>query len=427
MSIRYNMDPISSLELFYGGEHHGVYRGDFVKNEKKRGLALPPPLREFLENFGYLSVNAGGLNAYQLFHPDDMGMIAMSDGQGGEVHIIVIGTLRAEKQGMENEEELFFIGVLPETPDFQMAMGQETEGGGMDWWPTGRALFGFLNNMFLSVLGKSCDSYVFERPSDVKAVLKKQGFDVSKAGYTGDWASVHFNDESGEFIITEFDEEAGFIKCVRVAALGTGGEDEAENLTAFTLDELEELFESEFFGNALHCDFGRCLEIQTEIVARLEKAGTDERETLKHYKLLGRCLWALERYDEADAQYARVIEIAERHAAENPKELADAYSALGSFYFDVGRAEESERLFDKELSLRRETTPGDCYNIGMIYADRAKRLEGDDSQLDRVIELCELALEEFKKDPRDSGCKYETARMQQIRGNARRRKKSLDK
>lgn len=427
MSIHYNMDPISSLELFYDGEHHGVYKGDFIKNEKKRGLVLPPMLHEFLERFGYLSVNAGGLHAYRIFHPDDMAMIALSDGNGGEVKIIVIGSLRVIKQGTENEEEAFLVGVRPDTPDFQMAMGQEGENGGMDWWPTGRTLFGFFNMMFLSILGKSCSSYIFEEPSDIKAVLKHHKFDVSQAQFTGDWATVHFNDESGEFIITEFDEESGSIKCVRVAALGSGGEEEAEKLTALSLDELEEVFAAEFYGNALHCDFERCLAIQTEIITRLEAAGTDEKEILGHYRLSGRCLAELKRIDEADAQYAKMMEIAERHGSEDPKELADAYSTLGNYYFDIGRVEESDRLFDKELSLRKESAPDDCYNIGMIYADRAKRMEGDDSRLERIIELCELALEEFQKDPRDSGCKYETARMQQIRGNARRRKKELDK
>lgn len=426
MSIQYNIDPISSLELFYDGEHHGVYRGDFIKNEKKRGLVLPPMLREFLEKFGYLSVNAGGANAYRLFHPDDMAMIALPDGNGGEVHIIVIGSLTVNKQGTE-DEELFFVGVLPETPDFETAMGQESENGGTDWWPTGRTLPGLLNLMFLSILGKSCNSYVFDEPSDIRAVLKHHDFDVSRAQYTGEWASVHFDEENREFIVTEFDEEQGFIKCVRVTALGSGGEAEAVNLNALSLGELEEIFAAEFYGNALNCDFGRCLEIQTEIIARLEAAGTDEKEMLNHYRLSGRCLGELNRLEEAEEQYSKMLEIAERHAAEDPKELADACTTLGNFYFDVGRIEESDKLFDKELELRRESTPDDCYHIGMIYADRAKRMEGNDGCLDRLIELCELALAEFAKDPRDSGCKYETARMQQIRGNARRRKKELDK
>lgn len=426
MSIQYNIDPITALELFYDGEHHGVYKGDFIKNEKKKGLVLPPMLREFLEKYGYLSVNAGGANSYRIFHPDDMAMIALPDGNGGEVHLIVIGTLHLDSRDGVGGEELFFIGVRPDTPDFQTAMGQESEGG-MDWWGTERTLSGLLTLMFMSILGKSCNSYVFDEPSDIKAVLKHHNFDVSQAKFTGDWAAVHFNDESGEFIITEFDEESGSIKCVRVAALGSGGEAEAENLTEFSLDELEEVFAAEFYGNALHCDFDRCLRIQTEIITRLEAAGTDETEMLGHYRLSGRCLCELKRIDEADTQYAKMLEIAERHAAENPKELADAYSTLGNFYFDIGRVEESDKLFDKELSLRKEADPDDCYNIGMVYADRAKRLESDDSRLDKIMELCELALEQFNKDPHDSGCKYEIARMQQIRGNARRRKKELDK
>lgn len=425
MGIQYNLDPISSLELFYDGEHHGVYIGDFIKNEKKRGLVLPPMLREFLEKFGYLSVNAGGSNAYKIFHPDDMAMIALPDGNGGEVHLIVIGTLNVDKRDGSGEDT-FFVGVRPDIPELQTAMGQESEDG-MEWWGTERTLSGLLNLLFLSILGKSCNSYVFDEPSDIKAVLKHHDFDVSRAEYSGEWATVHFDDESGEFIITEFDEESGSVKCVRVVVLGSGGEAEAVSLTALSLGELEEIFSAEFYSNALNCDFERCLEIQTEIITRLEAAGADEEKLFNSYKLSGRCLKELNRLEEAEEQYAKMLKIADYCAPEDPKMLADAYSTLGAFYFDTGRVEESEKLFDKELSFRRNTTPDDCYHIGMIYADRAKRMEGRDDCLDRLIELCELALAEFAKDPRDSGCKYETARVQQLRGNARRRKKELDR
>lgn len=425
--IHYNIDPIASLELFYDGEHHGVYKGDLIKNEKKKGLVLPSMLREFLERFGYLSVNEGGAQAYRIFHPDDMAQIAMPDGSGGEVHIIVIGTLRVNSKENENEEELFFIGTRPDTPDFQIAMGQEDENGDVSWWSGGYNLFALLNMMFLSILGKSCDSYVFDEASDIGAVLRHHGFDLSQARFTGDQAAVHFDDESGEFLITEFDIESGRLSCLRVAALDSGGEVEAEDFLAFSLEELGELFAAEFYGNALHCDFMRCAALQNEMITRLEDSGADEIELIGHYKLLGRCLSELKRYEEADVQYAKMLELAEKHASDNPDELANAYSTLCGYYFDIGKLDESDRMFDKELALRKEINPDDCYNIGMIYGDRAKRMEGDDSRLDRIIELCELALEQFQKDPHDSGCKYEIARMQQIRGNARRRKKKLSK
>lgn len=427
MAIMYNLDPITALDIFYDGEHHGVYRGDFIKNEKKHGLVLPQLLREFLERYGYLSVNEGGVSAYKLFHPDGMAQFSLHGENGEDIKLLVCGALIVPKKGAESElesnpeTELFYIGVRPDTPDLQMAMGQNSDDG-MDWWPTGRTLEGLLRMMFVSVIFKSCDSYVFEEKSEIAAVLKHHGADVSRMSYSGEWASVHFNDESGEFLVTEFDETNGeMIRLHAVQINSVGGAE--ENLAAFTVDELEELFGAEFYGNALHCDFERALRLQTEIISRLEAEGADELDMLIHYKLAGRCLWELKRLDEADIQYAKMMDIAERHASDDPKELADAYSALGNYYFDIGRVDESDQLFDRELSLRLEIDSGDCYKIGMVYADRAKRMDGDDSRLDKVIELCELALEQFNRNPRDSGCKYEIARMQQIRGNARRRKK----
>ena len=433
MAILYNLDPITALDIFYDGEHHGVYRGDFIKNEKKHGLVLPGLLREFLERYGYLSVNEGGVGAYKIFHPDDMAQFSLHGENGEDIRLLVCGALIVPKNGAESESEpgfdpeteLFYIGVRPDTPDLQMAMGQNS-GEGMDWWPTGRTLAGLLRLMFVSVIFKSCDSYVFEEKSEIAAVLKHHGADAAQMSYLGEWASVHFNDESGEFLVTEFDEaNGGLIRLHAVQMNSVGGTE--EDLAAFTVDELEELFSAEFYMNALHCDFERALRLQTEIISRLEAEGADEMDMLLHYKLAGRCLAELKRLDEADRQYAKMMDIAERHASDDPKELADAYSALGNYYFDIGRVDESDQLFDKELSLRLEIDSEDCYEIGMVYADRAKRMEGDDGCLDRLIELCELALEQFNKNPRDSGCKYEIARMQQLRGNARRRKKELAK
>lgn len=427
MAMLYNLDPITALDIFYEGQHHGVYKGDFIKNEKKHNLFLPPLLREFLEKFGYLSVNAGGIGAYRIFHPDDMAQFSLHGENGEDIKLLIFGTLTVTKKDAQSDDdtELFYIGVRPDTPDLQTAMGQSSEEG-MDWWGTGRTLEGLLRLMFISIICRSCDSYLFEEKSEILAVLKHHNADILQMNYRGEWASVHFNDESGEFLITEFNETNGEMIKVHAVRLGKVNGSE-EDLSAFTVDELEELFSSEFYMNSLHCDFEHALKLQTEIISRLEADSTDETEMLIHYQLSGRCLSELKRIDEADKQYARVLEIAERHASEDPEALANAYCAVGIFCFDTGKIEESDKLFDKELELRREIAPDDCYHIGMVYADRAKRLEGDDTRLDRLIELCELALAEFQKDPRDSGCKYETARMQQLRGNARRRKKELAK
>ncbi len=45
MAVLYNLNPLEAMSLFYDGEKRGVWNGDFIKNEKKRGLVLPPMLR----------------------------------------------------------------------------------------------------------------------------------------------------------------------------------------------------------------------------------------------------------------------------------------------------------------------------------------------------------------------------------------------
>lgn len=424
MSIQYDLDSISALELFYGGEYRGVYKGDFIKNEKKRGLILPPMLREFLEKFGYLSVNAGGMSAYRIFHPDDMAAITLPSDEG-EIHLIVIGSLRVIKQGTENEEEQYFIAVRPDTPDLQMAMGQESDDG-RDWWGTGRTLPSLLNIMFLSVLGKSCDTYVFDKSDEIGSVLARHGALLTRIRYAGDWASVHFDEQRREFLITEFDE-SGEICGLRVCPLNSGGEDGAKDLTAFSLGELEELFSSEFYGNAMHCDFSRALDILTEIIGRMEKSGAGETEFVRRFLLAGRCCWALGRLDEAEQWYGKGAEIAERHIAEDYKPVYDIYIAMANFFGDTGHPKKSAEMYDKAAAVIEKYDPGNCYDLGMIYRNRAMVLDADGGQPDEIIELCDKALELFQRDPRDSGCKYETARVRQLRGNARRRKKELGK
>ena len=49
MAVLYNIEPLKAMELYYDGEHNGVWNGDFIKAKKQSGLDIPAPLREFLE------------------------------------------------------------------------------------------------------------------------------------------------------------------------------------------------------------------------------------------------------------------------------------------------------------------------------------------------------------------------------------------
>lgn len=90
MSFKIDIDPLEALEIFYKGEKLGAWEGDFIKNEKKRGLKLPKLLKDFLANYGLLSVNSG-MN--QLWLPDKIDPdTAKVDGE--MCNVLIIGKFR---------------------------------------------------------------------------------------------------------------------------------------------------------------------------------------------------------------------------------------------------------------------------------------------------------------------------------------------
>lgn len=440
MAIQYNIAPLEAMKLFYDGEKRGVWNGDFIKNEKKRGLVLPPMLREFLENYAYLGINEGGDGAFKLFHPDGIGGVLLSDDEEGDIHLLVIGALNELWVAVRMDECDYLRIVFGEKSDdvnrmlTQLPQERGTEAaqpratGGTIWTPTENGtLEGIFTVMLCSQLFKSADSFVFENEIEIDAVLKKHGADRSKilpSDGNVQHISLCFDTESGAFLAVEFDGD-GNITMLHVVPRKTFEQRKAEKYATVSLEELNVLFDGEFYGNALHCDFDHALEIQLEIVKRLERSGADDSELYEHYRLAGRCCWSLKRPDEALEWYDKTGEIVERLG--DPEKRAEYYHTLANFYADNGQFEKSDEFYDKELDIFREISPDNVYKIGMNYLSRAQFLDGALGDPERVIELCNLALEQFQQNPHDSGCKYEIARTQQLRGGAKRRKKELDK
>lgn len=417
MAVLYNISPLKAMELFYDGERRGVWKGDFIKNEKERGLVLPPELREFLENYAYLEINEGGEGKFKLFHPDYIGGVLLSDDEEGDIHLLVIGALN----------DLWVAVRMDECDYLRIVFGEKSDDGTI-WTPSDNGtLEGMYAVMFCSQLYRSADSYVFEEMPEIDAVLKKHGADRSLI-LPGEGSvqriSICFDDESGAFITADFSEDDQ-IEMLHVVPRKTYEQRKAEKYATVSLDELKVLFDGEFFGNALHCNFEHALEIKLEIIKRLEQSGADDSELYEHYSLAGRCCWALKRLDEALEWYDKTGAIVERLG--DHEKLAEYYHTLANFYADNGQFEKSDELYDKQLAILREISPDDVYKIGMNFLSRAQFLDSALGDPERVIELCNLALEQFQQNPHDSGCKYEIARTQQLRGGARRRKKELDK
>lgn len=410
MSVLYNLEPLAAMELFYDGEKNGVWNGDFIKNEKERGLCLPPLLREFLENYAYLDMNKGQI---VFFHPDQIRVLDMPT-DDGEVHIMVIG--RADE---------FFVGIELGTDDLDVAIG-EIEDKRIIWGPSdGITLAGLMRVMFMSMLLKSADQFLYSG-AEIDAVLKNHGaardMILPSAGST-QHTSLNFDGENGAFLVGEYAPNAEEMTFLHVVPRKTYKQRKAERFASVTLDELKTLFDKKFYQNAANCDFSHALELQLEMIKRLEQSGAEETELADHYKLAGRCLWALKRLDDAAEWYEKAGTIIKKSG--DFDKIADHYHTMANFYADTKQWEKSNELYDMEMDLRLEHFPDNVYDLGMIYRTKAEYLEDADGDPDRVIELCNLALEQFGKNPHDSGCKYEIARAMQLRGKAKQRKKEL--
>ncbi len=417
MAVLYNLSPLKAMELFYDGERRGIWRGDFIRNEKERGLVLPPELRDFLENYAYLEINEGGEGRFRLFHPDSIGGVMLNDDEEGDIHLLVIGELN----------DLLVAIRMDECDYLRVVFGERSDDGTM-WTPSDNGtLEGMYTVMFCSQLYRSADSYVFEDMPEINAVLKKHGADKSlilPSEGSIQRISLCFDGDSGAFLTVDFSED-GQIETLHVVPRKSFEQRKAEKYATVSLDELKVLFDGEFFGNALHCDFEHALEIKLEIIARLEKSGAEDLELYENYKHAGRCCWALKKFDEALKWYDKTGAVVERLG--DLEKQAEYFHTLANFYADNGQFDKSDEFYDKELAIFRETCPDDVYKIGMNYLSRAQFLDSAGGAPERVIELCNLALEQFQQNPHDSGCKYETARAQQLRGGAKRRKKELDK
>lgn len=393
----YNLDPLSAMDLYYSGERNGIWNGDFIKNEKQRGLVLPTELQEFLENYGYLDVNRNE-DSFRLFHPDDMGIINLQT-DIGEVPILAAGIFRD-----------YLVGLRLDTRDLEAAFGERTQDGTM-WSPVELTFSGMLATMFVALLFRTEGHLFLQEAVAIDAEIEKYGGERTKilpSEGCPQHFSLNFHEESKAFLIVEFDSQGAGMKSLHVI-----------EPKEFSLEELERLFEKEFYQNSMNCDYRHALDIQTEIIRRME--GAPPLELTKNYKLAARCCWALGNLEEAVAWYEKGCAVIAAHVETEPEQAADYYHAMGNFYADTKQYGESERYYAMEREILKRYFPEDAYKNGKFYQAQASFLAKDPEKVEQAIALYNQALEEFQKDPK--GCKYDIARTQQMRGEAKRLKK----
>lgn len=195
MTILYNLDPLSALDLYCHGETNGFSDEDFIKNEESRDLAVPPTLKSFLKNYGYHAVNQNG-NVLQLFHPDNICEIHTHDVI--EIPLLVIG--------------LFYDDLLAlqlDSSELQVVCGTEAKTG-LHWSPMKLNLTGLFMIMFTYMLFQCNRHLVYSQPDRINAVLARHNMEKAKI-VPGQGCpqhfSLNFNDKTETFLIAEFDED----------------------------------------------------------------------------------------------------------------------------------------------------------------------------------------------------------------------------
>ena len=406
MSFKIDIDPLEALEIFYKGEKLGAWEGDFIKNEKKRGLKLPKLLKDFLANYGLLSVNSG-MN--QLWLPDKIDPdTAKVDGE--MCNVLIIGkfrnnlvAIRADKCSQDNPTLL--LDDLPEENNDEITLV---------FHEADLYLREYLLIMLIESPSVYNNAQVYDG-EDAQKVLDELS-DKSKLRLK---KLIHDSKRPGRYVCWD-ESERYFVAVISM--------DEHTVLLKFepslTIQELENIFTREFYENADNCDYEHALNILRLLIdywIRIDKASAILADK---YKLAGRCCWALKCWGEAEYYYNQAEQFYRDVLIEAVEKSAAFYEGLSNFYLDredIYKSEAACREVDRLCEFSGNNGPrrkGErIMRQGMIMAE-ATRYE-------KAIELYDQALAEYQKDPKN--CKYDIARCQQLRGEAKKLLKEKSK
>ncbi|MGN1107922.1 MAG: hypothetical protein ACI4RK_00950 [Oscillospiraceae bacterium] len=395
MSITYNLTATEALNLFLGGAECGLPESLLAKTEKEMGAAIHPTVREFAAKYYYLIPNSGRTRVGD-FHLAHVGSEAQVD------DLLVIG----------RDDTAQYAVLSPDSRvDPPVFMGRRN-GENIEWSRTGLHLEGFLAKVIASGLSPYCEAAFGEKPDEIAQIAEIFGADVKQLDLGSEWGfPICFNEERQELAVFLWGD--GELKNAAVY-VQTSNEIERIPFGGNTNAELKEFFEAEFYGNSINCNYEYALLINSERARRSKDSGAPATQTAELERLSARCLWALGRFAEAE-------ELLNSAAAAFTDSLIHTYTALSNMLGECGEAEKSEKAFDAVAALSE--LAGDYDALGMLYQTRGQKLDKDISTVDRAIELYDKAIEQFQKMPRPN--KHDIARTQQLRGEARRRKKEM--
>lgn len=197
MAVLYNIDPITALKIMYHGETDGFPKEDLERNERGRELVVPPMLKTFLVDYGYMGVNRLS-DSVRILHPNLISQRIFKYGEGRELPLLIIGRIGDYQVAIvDKDEDDPVIFLLKATHEETQIL------------PSDDTLSEILKVMLCGVLMKTEGAVVADDPGQAVRLLKENGVDLESIAYNPVLRreySVSFNEERRTFITAEFIE-----------------------------------------------------------------------------------------------------------------------------------------------------------------------------------------------------------------------------
>lgn len=427
--MRYNLSGLESMEILYQGAVHGVWNGDFIKNEKQRNLKLGFLQKEFLSKYGYFPINKNGSC---LFGPDIIASVS------GIEPFYVVGKLReydifVPVAAIEEDDPVIFI-IHPEQPYLYLGNPEDFEENGSiddalvrhNFVRTNLKMSDYLKNLFREKMYLVGEGELVEENDALKQLISEKELDVSKLNVRnnaeeGTNLTICYEETSHIFYFVETNTEGNVISvlvCKPRKAIGL------EKFRTLSLEDLRGLLNKEFYQNSLHCDYACVLEILQELILRLEAKESEIsnrktclQELAGYFQIGGTCCWKLKDLEGADTWYQKAADAFENCKEICFEEVIHFYIGQGNYFFNRNLPEKSRQCYERAAELCEQYSPEDYSCKGRIY-----QLQGENKMAAQKPEeaflFYEKALEIYKLDTK--GCKYDIARCSQLRGEAKR-------
>ena len=399
--LEVDIDPLKALEIFYEGETLGFWEGDFIKAEKKYSVRLPEPLKKYLAKYGQLNVNRGG---NQLWIPglDDIKSVKVNDG----IQIVyIVGKFRGNLVAIYPDD---YKNANPRVllSDLASSGGESST---MLFRESGMDLRKLLTNIIIDSPPINNIAEVWDDRDGLSKAL--DALNLGKARNEVEKAIQEHRDL--ERFLCWNEQQRYFIGIVFL--------DDRIILLKFrpclAVQELESIFAWEFYENSEKCDFRHTLNIMEKLIQYYEKENVGTSILAEKYRLAGRSAWALGEWEKAENYYQKAEQFYDNELNSVLTRVENFYEGLGNFYYDRNNHEKSEMAYEKVDQLCKFAGKNGTRLKGNRLVRRAMGLM-DANQPEKALELYNQALDVYSTDPKD--CRYDIARCQQLRGEAKR-------